>query len=163
MNNLFNCFAEQKNILQKNTPRLLDYYAQLASSYKQLKEQHDFEHLFIVNHETKFFQNVSIVDKNEDWTSLDQFEVSFSDHQAFGLWDTEDENPEHPISDFLWLETSIQLNHIFTLWMLETAHQSQLKNIAASIFYSTNGHFENIWNLKTWAGPVEIDDLKTIL
>lgn len=158
----FDCFVTQRKVLQKNTPRLLDYCAKIAREFDQLKKEYDFEHLFIVNHESKFFQSVSLVDKKENWTSLDQFEENFSDNLAFGLWDIEDENLNHPIPDFLSLETGIQLNHIFTLWLLETAQQSDLKNIEQAIFYSSDGHFENIWNLKTWAGPVDIDDIKTI-
>ncbi len=135
-NSIFDCLVTQRNILENNKNKLLKYFSKIASQYEVLKKSYNFEYLLIVNHETKFFQSVSIVDSNEEWTTLEDFDENFSNGEAFGLWDHEFKNNSDPIPDFMWNALSLQLNHIFSLWILNVAKISDLKKLSDPIFYS---------------------------
>lgn len=162
-NTILSCFTKQQEILNQNKERLLTFLSKIANDYPALKAKYSIDKLVIVNHETKFFQSVSALDTAGNWVDVEGYEEDLGGEEVFGLWDYEFEIADDPIPDLMWTSVSMQLNEVFSLWLLETAAQSAIKELEEAVFYSADCHFEAVWNLKNWKGPVDVSDINRIM
>jgi hypothetical protein len=100
------------------------------------------------------------VTNDDKWHEVPGYEVDFTDGNAFGV--EEFAPQEEDESDFVYIEILQILQQMFVYWYYENVEKSKLEALKQPIFYAADVHWENVYNLLTWEGPVDNGDIENI-